>query len=74
MKTMNARPHRGFGPFLRKNTTLVLGTAVLLLLVIISILAPLLWTQDPLAINHAVRLQGPSPEHWLGTDLHGRDL
>jgi len=59
---------------MRQHTTLILGLAVLLLLVLVSMLAPLLWTKDPLAIDHAVRLQGPSQDHWLGTDLHGRDL
>jgi peptide/nickel transport system permease protein len=29
---------------------------------------------DPIAIDLSVRLHGPSPQHWLGTDEWGRDV
>jgi ABC-type dipeptide/oligopeptide/nickel transport system permease subunit len=41
---------------------------------IISLLAPLLATHDPLAIDLQHNLQKPSAEHRLGTDLLGRDI
>jgi peptide/nickel transport system permease protein len=38
-------------------------------------LTSLLYTpQDPLAINIADQLQGPSAAHWFGTDQFGRDV
>ncbi|SDR79945.1 ABC transporter permease [Corynebacterium timonense] len=38
-------------------------------------LLSLVWTpHDPLQAAPAARLQGPSWEHWLGTDQFGRDL
>jgi peptide/nickel transport system permease protein len=39
-----------------------------------ALLAPWLWTIDPLAISPAVRLRPPSESFWLGTDAFGRDL
>lgn len=48
--------------------------AVLALLLISSILAPLIAPQNPLDINVAARLQGPSLRHLLGTDVDGRDV
>jgi len=46
----------------------IFGTVVLL-----SILAPLLGTMDPVAIDPGRRLAGVSSAHWLGTDAFGRD-
>lgn len=62
------------GRFLRKHVVMIMGAAALMLVVLVSILAPLLWTVNPLTINPMARLQGPSEMHWLGTDAHGRDL
>lgn len=39
-----------------------------------SLLAPWLAPYDPTAIDTAVKLQGPSAAHWLGTDSLGRDM
>lgn len=39
------------------------------------VIAPGVWAPyEPLAIDAANSLQGPSPEHWFGTDNLGRDL
>jgi len=43
------------------------------LVVVLSILAPLLGTTDPIAIDPSRRLSGVTAEHWLGTDAFGRD-
>jgi len=46
---------------------------VLLALALSAILAPLA-PHDPNALSPIERLQGPSREHWLGTDKAGRDI
>jgi len=46
----------------------------LALLLFIAVFAPLLAPYDPLESDVASRLQGISAEHWLGTDILGRDL
>jgi len=49
----------------------------LLILAIIAFLValgPVLAPQDPLAQNPYELLQGPSAQHWLGTDAFGRDV
>jgi peptide/nickel transport system permease protein len=50
-----------------------IGLAIIVLAVGAALAAPWISPYDPLALNPAVRLQGPSPEHWLGTDQYGRD-
>lgn len=42
--------------------------------VLAAVFAPLLTPHDPTFLDPAVRLQGPSAEHWLGTDDRGRDV
>lgn len=51
-----------------------LSTAILFVLLVIAILAPVLGTSDPLALNTLSRLKPPSWEHWFGTDALGRDI
>ncbi len=49
--------------------------ALLLALIIVAVLfGPLLAPYDPQTFYTTVRLQGPSADHWLGTDQFGRDL
>jgi len=43
------------------------------IVVLLSMLAPLLGTMDPIAIDPSRRLSGMSSAHWLGTDAFGRD-
>lgn len=65
---------RGVLGFLRNNPTVAIGGTLLLVLVLIGIFAPYLWTVDPTALAPAKRLRAPSPEHWFGTDALGRDV
>lgn len=52
----------------------VLGLALVVFLVT-TVLLGLVWTPyDPIAIDLAHPLQGPSLAHWLGTDQFGRDV
>ena len=53
---------------------MVIGIVMFLLIVISSIFAPFITTQDPLIVKPAFRLQASSPEHLFGTDFWGRDI
>ena len=68
--------------------SIVLGGAILAFIVLIAILAPMLGTTDPAAIDPAARNLRPAAEgtvrnvdgtqttvkHWMGTDSLGRDV
>lgn len=59
---------------LLRDPSAVTGTVIILLLVLVCAFGPLLVGQDPIKQNLADALQGPSPQHWLGTDGYGRDV
>ena len=52
----------------------VSGGVIVGLFVLLAVLAPLLAPYEPLRGRVVDRLQGPSAEHWLGTDELGRDV
>jgi peptide/nickel transport system permease protein len=60
--------------FVRRQPTFVLGVAVLLLVVIAGVLAPVWWTGEPMQMKPAQRLRPPSAERWFGSDHFGRDV
>ena len=61
---------------LRKNKMAMLGLAIVVFLVLLAVFADFLFDYDEIVIkqNTAIRLQGPSAEHWFGTDEFGRDI
>ena len=59
---------------LSRNTAAMIGLAILLVLVLAAIFAPLVATHEPLAQDLSRRLQPPSAAHWFGTDDLGRDI
>lgn len=61
---------------LRKNKTAILGFVLFAVIAIACFSAPLFYdyTEDIVTIAPAIRLQGPSAEHILGTDELGRDM
>ena len=61
---------------LKKNKMAMIGLAIVVILVLIAIFADVLFDYNDVVIkqNTAIRLQGPSAEHWLGTDEFGRDI
>ena len=52
----------------------VIGSILVGLVVLVSLLASVWTPYDPLGINLQLRLQPPSAAHWLGTDEFGRDV
>jgi len=61
-------------PLLVRDGRARLGLAVVLVLGLAALLAPLLARHDPTAIDLAGALRPPSGAHWLGTDVQGRDV
>jgi len=56
------------------NRMAVAGFILLGLMALIAIFAKYVAPYDPLALDLKNNLQGPSSEHWLGTDKLGRDV
>jgi peptide/nickel transport system permease protein len=52
----------------------VLGLIVITLLGLAAVLAPVVATHDPYAVDLLAASQPPSAAHWLGTDEVGRDV
>ena len=59
--------------FSRRNPTVICGGAVLVLITVLTLIAPFV-TSDPLSIDPILRLKRPSAEYWFGTDHLGRDI
>jgi peptide/nickel transport system permease protein len=56
------------------NRTFFIGAGLVLLVLLLAWVGPLLYGRDPLLQNLSRALEGPSANHWLGTDQFGRDL
>lgn len=59
---------------LGRNRLAVVGIAILVVVVIAAVFAPILALDDPLKMNPTDLFQGPSLAHPFGTDEFGRDL
>ncbi|HXG72947.1 MAG TPA: ABC transporter permease [Gemmatimonadaceae bacterium] len=51
-----------------------IGIAIVVIMSLAALLAPLIARQSPIAIDLAHLLERPSGDHWLGTDIQGRDI
>ncbi len=58
----------------RRHPTMVIGGALLVVMIVFGLFAPLLFTGDPITINPINRLKPPGSEFWFGTDMFGRDI
>ena len=67
------RRYRGWLQF-RSNGLAMVGLITAVVMILLSLAAPLLAPDDPSVQDLAGRLAPPSAEHWLGTDELGRDL
>jgi oligopeptide/dipeptide ABC transporter ATP-binding protein len=73
MATRTTKGRRGWTAVIR--TPLGLSAGLLLLVVLLlAVFAPLLWSHQASAIDTDHLLEGSSARHWLGTDNLGRDI
>ena len=74
------KPRKTRGPWkevwlrLRKNRLAMLGMFIMIVIVILTILAPWIIPYDYAAQDASAVLLFPSREHWFGTDNLGRDI
>ena len=59
---------------LLRDSRALIGIAVVVVIVLAALLAPVIARHDPLAIDLASQLARPSAAHWMGTDVQGRDV
>lgn len=59
----------------KKSKTAMLGLVLLVIILLMAIFADLIVPyEEAVTQNTSIRLQGPSAEHWFGTDEAGRDV
>jgi peptide/nickel transport system permease protein len=58
----------------RPRWTLVVGSASLLVMVLIAIVPQVFAPFDPIAMDYNALMQPPNAAHWFGTDNFGRDM
>ena len=67
-------PRSAVMTYLGGNKLSVAGAALCVLLILIAAFSPVLAPKDPLEQSFLTANQGPSAEHWFGTDSFGRDV
>lgn len=58
----------------RHHPPALIGLGIILTFVVLAAAAPLISPYDPVAQDLTSAIQGPSAEHWFGTDQLGRDI
>jgi ABC-type dipeptide/oligopeptide/nickel transport system permease subunit len=59
---------------LRRNRLALAGAAVVALLVVLGVVGPWVAPYNPMIQDLERSLEGPSAQHWFGTDSFGRDI
>jgi peptide/nickel transport system permease protein len=59
---------------LLRSTSVIIGTLILLVMILLAVAAPVLTPFDPEAVAPELRLQPPNSTHLFGTDDFGRDV
>jgi len=59
---------------LLKSKFFVIGGSIILIMVLLVLFAPLLTKYDYGSVDLPNKHLPPSAEHWMGTDLYGRDV
>ena len=72
-KVKSSLARRNLSKFLQ-NRLAIFGLFLLLLLITVSVFAPILSPHDPILAKPANRFLPASSTHWLGTDRLGRDI
>ena len=74
--TKTKKPRMLFSAFLRKYGRMLIGGVIIATVIFCVVFAPLLTKYDPEAVANDIAdfKQPPNEEHWLGTDIYGRDM
>ncbi len=73
--TTTKKPRMKFTAFLKKYGRILIGGTIIATVLFCTIFAPLLTDFDPEEVgDYSEFKQPPSEEHWLGTDIYGRDM
>ncbi len=67
-------PSMIFWQKLKKQKSAMVAGIFILFLVVVAIFAPLIAPYDPYATDYGQAMMPPSPQHWAGTDIYGRDI
>ncbi len=59
---------------MRKNPGAMIGLAVLILIILAAVFAPVIAPHDPVLQDSQAIRKAPSMHHWFGTDTFGRDV
>lgn len=68
-----AKKRRTPKAWLKRYFRVLLGGTFVCLMVLFSIFGPMLSSYDPYKTDLSSTMQGPSADHWFGTDDYGRD-
>ena len=60
--------------FVRHQSLGAAGLAVIVIMMLAAVFAPLMTPYDPLTVDYQAMLAVPSWQHWMGTDSFGRDV
>lgn len=72
-RTQVRSPWRDAARRFMRNWAAVASVIVVVILIVMAVFAHYMHTSDPTALDYNALAQGPSGNHWFGTDTEGRD-